>query len=70
MYLLDRRPALVSMSPKTPEAAAEALVLEIERYLATVEFFRDQGCEPHWSSEAVSTVQTMYAGADSQQAAD
>jgi hypothetical protein len=29
-----------------------ALVSEAERYLATVDYFRSQGCEPHWLSEA------------------
>ena len=28
------------------------LVSEAERYLATVDYFRSQGCEPEWRSEA------------------
>ena len=27
------------------------LVSEAERYLATVDYFRSQGCEPEWLSE-------------------
>jgi hypothetical protein len=27
------------------------LALEAQRYLAVVEFFRHQGCEPHWRPE-------------------
>lgn len=28
------------------------LAQEAQRYLAVVEFFRAQGCEPHWQPEA------------------
>jgi len=28
-----------------------SLAEEAERYLAVVEFFRAQGCEPHWRPE-------------------
>ena len=28
----------------------DALVSEVERYLAAVELFRSEGCEPRWSS--------------------
>jgi hypothetical protein len=27
------------------------LAEEVQRYLAVVEFFRAEGCEPHWRSE-------------------
>jgi hypothetical protein len=36
----------------------DGLVSEIERYLATVDFFRSQGCEPQWSTEAATHAQT------------
>ena len=29
----------------------EALVIEIERYLAAVDVFREAGCEPRWKRE-------------------
>jgi hypothetical protein len=32
--------------------SVEALASEVERYLATVEYFRSEGCEPRWSGEA------------------
>lgn len=32
----------------------EALWVEIERYLAAVETFRHQGCEPRWAVEVKS----------------
>lgn len=28
-----------------------ALALEAQRYLDAVEYFRSQGCEPHWAPE-------------------
>lgn len=28
-----------------------ALALEAQRYLDAVEFFRSQGCQPHWAPE-------------------
>jgi hypothetical protein len=31
------------------ELALEALISEIRRYLAVVEVFRGEGCEPCWS---------------------
>ena len=39
--------------------SGDVLVVEIERYLATVDFFRGQGCEPEWSSEAAEHAQTV-----------
>jgi hypothetical protein len=41
------------MSEPTPqqiEAMAAGLVVEIERYLDTVEIFRREGCEPRWQA--------------------
>ena len=40
------------MSSDTADVVSvEALASEVERYLATVEYFRSQGCEPQWSGE-------------------
>jgi len=50
------------MQSKTTEAEpVEALVPEIERYLSIVEYFRGEGCEPHWSSEAWADVRAVPA---------
>jgi hypothetical protein len=38
-------------SPHFVEEVGAALALEAQRYLAVVEFFRRQGCEPHWRPE-------------------
>jgi hypothetical protein len=46
------------MSPSTELDPAEALVPEIERYLRTVEYFRSEGCEPHWACEDASSARS------------
>ena len=38
------------MAPVTKKEI-EALISEIERYLAAVSTFREEGCEPYWRSE-------------------
>ena len=44
------------MSPTTTAQLSERdlteLVREVERYLATVDAFRAEGCEPAWRAEA------------------
>jgi hypothetical protein len=37
-------------APHQPEAVAGGLVAEIEHYLAAVELFRREECEPQWRS--------------------
>ena len=44
------------MSPSTGIDAVETLVPEIERYLRIVEYFRSEGCEPHWAREDAQSV--------------
>jgi hypothetical protein len=40
------------MSSKTSAPdSIDALMDEVECYLGVVEYFRSQGCEPHWSRE-------------------
>jgi hypothetical protein len=34
----------------------DELIPEIERYLAAVELFRSEGCEPHWAREDAGLV--------------
>jgi hypothetical protein len=41
--------------------SVQALVPEIERYLAVVDCFRSLGCEPRWSAEAVVQVEASAA---------
>ena len=54
------------MSPSTGIDAVETLVPEIERYLRIVEYFRSEGCEPHWAREdAPSVWSTAEAGSRS-----
>ena len=48
--------ALSTMSPSTGIDAVETLVPEIERYLRIVEYFRSEGCEPHWAREDAQSV--------------
>jgi hypothetical protein len=46
---MERRPRC--RSPTTQERSlseVDELVLEVERYLAAVETFRAEGCEPVW----------------------
>ena len=38
----------------TETIAVEALMSEIERYLAAVDAFRAEGCNPRWRPEPVS----------------
>jgi hypothetical protein len=45
------------MSPSTDTHSGGALIPEIERYLRIVEFFRSEGCEPHWAREDASPVE-------------
>jgi hypothetical protein len=33
------------------DATSSQLISEIERYLAAVDVFRSEGCEPQWRSE-------------------
>jgi hypothetical protein len=35
----------------SPENAGTTLALEAQRYLAAVDAFRAEGCEPHWRPE-------------------
>jgi hypothetical protein len=37
--------------PARGEADPMTLAEEVQRYLAVVEFFRAEGCEPHWRPE-------------------
>ena len=37
----------------------DALVSEAERYLATVDYFRSQGCEPRWPVERTRAQTTL-----------
>lgn len=39
------------MDDALPPIDMEALVIEIERYLAAVDAFREAGCEPRWRRE-------------------
>ena len=55
-YLAGIEPALSTMSPSTGIDAVETLVPEIERYLRIVEYFRSEGCEPHWAREDAQSV--------------
>jgi hypothetical protein len=34
--------------PRIPRAAVAELLRDVERYLAAVEVFRAEGCEPRW----------------------
>ena len=48
------------MSSLTAELVyLDALVSEVERYLATVDYFRSQGCEPRWSGERTHAQTTL-----------
>ncbi len=48
------------MSSITPDfVSVNALVSEAERYLATVDYFRSQGCEPRWSGETTPPETTL-----------
>jgi hypothetical protein len=48
------------MSSITPDfVSVNALVSEAERYLATVDYFRSQGCEPRWSGERTYARTTL-----------
>ena len=48
------------MSSITADAlSVDALVSEAERYLATVDYFRSQGCEPQWSGERTHAQTTL-----------
>jgi hypothetical protein len=38
----------------TEDLAIEALLSEIERYLAAVDAFRAEGCNPRWRPEPVT----------------
>jgi hypothetical protein len=40
-----------AQTTKRKAALREALIHEIERYLAAVEAFRRAGCEPRWRAE-------------------
>jgi hypothetical protein len=42
------------MSPTAAVATAERLGREAARYLAVVEAFRDEGCQPLWRAEPVA----------------
>ena len=57
-------PALPIMSSVTADpVSVDALVSQIERYLATVDFFRAQGCEPKWSNEDAPHAETAFVDA-------
>ena len=45
------------MSPSTDTHSGAALIPEIERYLRIVEYFRSEGCEPHWAREDSSPLE-------------
>jgi len=47
---------------------AEALVREIARYLAAVDLFRAERCEPEWLPELVTTAATRVIPAIGSQA--
>ena len=52
--------ALFTMSSITADLVfLDALVSEAERYLATVDYFRRQGCEPRWSGERTHAQTTL-----------
>jgi len=38
-----------------------SLIAEIERYLAAVELFRAEGCDPHWASEPSPVLDEVRA---------
>jgi hypothetical protein len=40
-----------AQTTKRSTTRREALIHEIERYLAAVEAFRGEGCEPRWRAE-------------------
>ena len=48
-----RRP---SVSPSFTKPGRTDLVAEAERYLAAVEIFRSEGCEPDWRREPAPQV--------------
>jgi hypothetical protein len=53
-------PFTMSSSSITPDlVSVHALVSEAERYLATVDYFRSQGCEPRWSGERTHAQTTL-----------
>jgi hypothetical protein len=37
------------------------LIAEVELYLAVVEVFRGEGCDPHWSAEPETPVRAVEA---------
>jgi len=39
------------MAAQQKRTDVEALIAEVERYLAAVDTFRAAGCEPHWRFE-------------------
>lgn len=47
--------------PETADAAM--LALEAARYLAAVEAFRQEGCEPHWEAEGIRRPQPRTSAA-------
>jgi hypothetical protein len=65
VYLESREPALPSMTNTAEADPIELLVPEVERYLSIVQYFRTQGCEPHWSGETTAAAQTGPAEAAS-----
>ena len=52
------------MAPKLTRTDVDALIAEVERYLAAVEIFRAAGCEPRWRFEYPPTGLTKYDGSD------
>jgi len=40
------------------------LIAEVERYLATVELFRAEGCEPHWRREPRAAIDSAVTRRD------
>jgi hypothetical protein len=64
MSLPSLGPTVRRMTEPTPqqiEATADGLFVEIERYLAAVEGFRREGCEPRWRAcEEVSARGGLY----------
>jgi hypothetical protein len=40
------------------------LIAEVELYLAVVEVFRDEGCDPRWSAEPETPVRAVRGAGD------
>ena len=51
------------MDDALPPVDIEALLGEIERYLAAVDAFREAGCEPCWRHDVVPSTSPRRKGA-------